>query len=84
MRHPIFPGLVLIAALGGCAGWTHKDVEYTPVDAIRPGPGLFTGETGSTEIYTKYEEAAAQDAAPATGAGPQAIPEGLPPDKRKH
>jgi len=88
MNHRIVPGLVLIAALGGCADWTYKEFDYTPPDEIRPGPGLFTGETGSFEIFSKYEETTADGAhgaAPAgdgDGGGPRAIPEGLPPDKR--
>ncbi len=41
-------GLVALVSLAGCAGG--QPFDYTPVDEIPPGPGLFTGADGAFVI----------------------------------
>ena len=45
--------IVLLAGLAGCSTYEelYQPAEYTPVTDMKPGPGLFTGESG---VYTLF------------------------------
>lgn len=49
------PGLVVIvllaAALVACSGV--QPFDYTAIDEIQPGPGLFSGEAGEFVLYRR-------------------------------
>ena len=79
-RHPICLALALI--LGGC-GADPKPFDYHPANEIPPGPGLFTGKTGSYEIVVTRDEpgadAANESASPAPRQGSLPRPAEHPP-----
>lgn len=75
---------VLILALAACG--PREDFDYVSADEIPPGPGLFTGASGEYEVLSIGAGGAAQDgpesSASTSGKDPNALPEGLPPDRQ--
>jgi hypothetical protein len=47
-RVEIVLSLGLLAGLAGCSAYesVYQPAEYHPVTEVRPGPGLFTGDSG--------------------------------------
>ena len=74
--------LSLVLLLGGC-GADPKPFDYHPANEIPPGPGLFTGKTGSYEIVVTRDEpgadAANESASPAPRQGSLPRPAEHPP-----
>ncbi len=54
-RVSIVLALALLLALAACGRGT--PFQPTAVDEIKPGPGLFTGETGAFVLYRRRNEA---------------------------
>jgi len=52
MSRSILLPIALAALLGGCAAYErlYQPAEYTPVTEMKPGPGLFTGESGVVRL----------------------------------
>ena len=48
MTRTLLLSILLLAGLGGCAAYEkiYQPAEYHPVTEMKPGPGLFTGESG--------------------------------------
>ncbi len=65
-------GIVIALALGLWAGGCglHEDIEYTPADEMKPGPGLFSGKSGEWRLLG--DEA---DEAPAAGEAQEGEPD---------
>jgi hypothetical protein len=53
MTRTLLLPLVLLAGLAGCSTYEelYQPAEYTPVTEMKPGPGMFTGESG---VYTLF------------------------------
>lgn len=49
-------GLLLLAFMLSACASDYKPFEFTPIDEIPPGPGVFTGEDGEWVIYRKKGE----------------------------
>ena len=83
MKAPIALSFLLALALAGCAG---EDFDYTAVDEIPPGQGLFTGKSGALTVFAGGGDAKddkTADAAADKTSNKDEIPEGLPPDRPK-
>jgi hypothetical protein len=53
MTRTLLLPLVLLAGLAGCSTYEelYQPAEYTPVTEMKPGPGMFTGDSG---VYTLF------------------------------